>query len=123
MNELSWKPKRKGEVYCAPACGRGCTHAEYLKAQKLAKKLAKQLGGGFKPVVWENMGWHWEVEKNGLNVSYHLGRYGATFENEFWEHDENPKTALKKLLNAYRKELLKYAQVVKYLNEAMKGQK
>lgn len=58
--KLSWKPVRRGEYYCSPACSHDgfCKYTDYLKAQKRAKLWAKRLPG-FKPVVWENLGWHW----------------------------------------------------------------
>jgi hypothetical protein len=56
---LSWKPKKKGDIYCAPACGRGCTLKEHERAQKRGKKLVKRLGPGWELQVWENLGWHY----------------------------------------------------------------
>jgi hypothetical protein len=55
---LSWEPKRRGDIYCAPACGSGCTLAEYKDAVKRAETLAKRLGPGWTPRVHENLGWH-----------------------------------------------------------------
>lgn len=52
-----WKPQLRGDIYCSPACGRGCTKAEYDRAVKRADKLAKKLGPGWKPEVFENLGW------------------------------------------------------------------
>ena len=64
---LSWEPKREGDRYCSPACGRGCTWKEYQAATKAAAKLAEELGSdSWEPRVWENLGWHFEViSKNG----------------------------------------------------------
>ncbi len=59
--QLSWKPVRRGRVYCSTACGSGCTRAAYDSAVKAARKLARRLGKGWKTRVWENMGWHHEV--------------------------------------------------------------
>lgn len=58
---LSWKPKASGKVYCAPACGRGCTRAEYNAATRRVHALCKRLGRGWKPHVWENLGWHYSA--------------------------------------------------------------
>lgn len=58
-----WTPVRRGRVYCSPACGRGCTHAEFMTATRKAKALVKRLGAGWKPCVWENLGWHYEAVK------------------------------------------------------------
>lgn len=71
MSELSWKPVRQGREYCSSGCGRGCTYAEYTSAVRAGHRLACRLGKGWKPVVWENLGWHYKVvDKSGfLKVS------------------------------------------------------
>jgi hypothetical protein len=67
--QLSWRPVRNGAVFCAPACGRGCTHAEYVHAISNAAVVAKTLGPGWKPHVWENLGWFYAVEHvTGMKV-------------------------------------------------------
>lgn len=65
--ELSWKPIRNGAEYCSPACGGGRTHAAYMRAQREAAALCKQFPG-FKPRVWENVGWHWGIVNNGVFI-------------------------------------------------------
>lgn len=58
--KLSWKPVRRGRIYCAPACGGRCTHADCLAAHREAKALvARMKSRGWKIRVWENIGWHW----------------------------------------------------------------
>jgi len=57
----AWKPKRRGAIYCSPACGANCTWAEHQWAKREAKVLAKHLGKGWEPRVWENMRWFWKV--------------------------------------------------------------
>jgi hypothetical protein len=59
---LSWKAVRRGDVYCAPACGGGCTWAKYQEARRLATNLARRLGRGWKPALSENLGWHYHAE-------------------------------------------------------------
>lgn len=59
--KLSWKAKRKGTIYCAPACGGGCTWAAYRRARHRAKRLAKHMGKGWTIRVHENLGWHYNV--------------------------------------------------------------
>lgn len=65
MPELSWKARRHGDVYCAPACGCNCRYSEYVKAclgaERLAARLTNKLGKKWRPRVWENMGWHFEA--------------------------------------------------------------
>ena len=62
-----WMPVKNGEEYCSPACGCGCTQAEFELANMRAERLAARLNempGGFKDwslSVWENTGWHYEA--------------------------------------------------------------
>lgn len=65
---LSWKPKSRGAIYCSPACGCDCTYASFKKANSDAAKLAKRMGRGYKPYVWENMGWHFKVYNGKIEV-------------------------------------------------------
>lgn len=55
---LSTAPVARGDRYCSPACGRGCTKAEYDAAVAGGAALARQLGVGWRPQVWEHLGWH-----------------------------------------------------------------
>jgi hypothetical protein len=74
-------PRRRGDIYCSPWCGGNCKYADYVKAKEFAAKLCKELGRGWKPHVWENLGWHYEaVSPSGrIKVSpsfgsgYHVG--------------------------------------------------
>lgn len=66
---LSWTARRRGGKRCAPACGRGCTQAEYERAKAFADRIAKRLGKGWRGEVWENMGWHSKAAKGKLDVS------------------------------------------------------
>ena len=62
MTKLSWTPKEYGGIfYCSPACGGGCTMAAYEQAKDKAMRLAARLGKGWKPRVWENLGWHYSA--------------------------------------------------------------
>jgi hypothetical protein len=76
-----WNPVRNGETYCSPACGAGCTYEAYKKAVKDADELASlccdKIGGIWKPVVHENLGWHWQVVLEGTNISISYGGYLA----------------------------------------------
>jgi hypothetical protein len=76
--QLSWKPVRKGTIYCAPACGRGCTYVEYQQAKANAENLKRRLNGkGWKIEVYENLGWHFKVRNDYLNV------YGKEFADKY----------------------------------------
>ncbi len=71
VTELSWDAKDKGGRYCAPACGRGCTTKERDIAVASAALLARTLGPGWEPEVWENLGWHYEVRSPCGRLSVH----------------------------------------------------
>lgn len=66
---LSWKPRLRGNIYCAPACGGNCTRSDYEKAVRAADALIRKLrGNGWKPLVWENLGWHYKVVSGPIQV-------------------------------------------------------
>jgi hypothetical protein len=84
---LSMQAVRRGHLYCAAFCGRGCTWAEHQDAQKKGKALAKRLGKGWTVRLWENLGWHYEVispcgrikVSNGYGGSYTAFLGGTQF--------------------------------------------
>lgn len=71
---LSWKARRSGDLYCAPACGGRCTWAAYQKAKKDAAAFVKRLGTGWKARVWENLGWHYEAATTDGTMKVHENR-------------------------------------------------
>lgn len=81
MSNLSWRPVRKGKIYCSSACGGGCTYEAYKKAQKNAEELVKlcqkEIGGTWEPVVRENLGWHWHVMQQKTRIAISYGGYLA----------------------------------------------
>lgn len=76
---LSWTAQRNGEHYCAPACGRGCTWAEYERAVYRASQLARTLGEGWEPEVSENLGWHFCARRPHLRVYEHAHGNAVSF--------------------------------------------
>ena len=66
--DRSWTPVRRGHVYCSPACGAKCLYTDYVEARRTAQMMAEALGPGWKPQVWENMGWFFRVERGPLGV-------------------------------------------------------
>lgn len=68
-----WTPHRRGEVYCSPRCGAGCTHAAFERATAEAEALCSRLGEGWRPRVWENMGWHYAAQKGCLALHPNTG--------------------------------------------------
>lgn len=87
QTDMTWVPVRKGEIYCAPACGRGCTWREYQAAQRSAKRMIKQLRNVPTPFeqfddeweayVRENLGWFSSVSKGSISVYDHGHLYSA----------------------------------------------
>lgn len=76
--ELSWTPRRRGPIYCAPACGGGCTWAAYQNAVKRAREVVAMMKtGGWQDVVHENLGWHWRIVNGPIQL--HEDRDG-----KFW---------------------------------------
>lgn len=73
MKTLSWKPVRKGRLYCAPACGRGCTKQEHNRAIYQARKLRDRMGKRWRINIWENMGWHYRVISPCGRIYLHPG--------------------------------------------------
>lgn len=107
-----WRAQRRGAIYCAPACGTGCTYAAFLHAQTAARKLCKRLGAGWTPRVWENLGWHYSaVSKCGrLKVHPHdynrrVESYGAflgepNMGGRWAEHGKTPEAAIEATMKA-----------------------
>ena len=82
MKPLDWKARRRGLIYCAPACGYDCTWAEYQECKRLAAALCKRLGQGWKPIIHENMGWFWRVQ-NGI-ITIHPYGHGRMITYSAW---------------------------------------
>lgn len=77
---LGTEAVRRGKIYCAPFCGRGCTWAEHMAAIAGAKRLVAMLGSNFVPRVHENMGWHFHARSVDGRLSvydYGGGTYSA----------------------------------------------
>lgn len=75
--DTRWTPVLNGDKYCAPACGSGCTKAAYDLARANALTLATELGEGWEPNVWENMGWHYSAIHSGqMKIVVHRQRDG-----------------------------------------------
>ena len=79
--ENRWIPERNGEIYCSPACGRGCTFQEYELAMYNAGALCKLMGAGWSPRVWENLGWHYTAKIESENAECEIYTHGI---NIYW---------------------------------------
>jgi hypothetical protein len=71
VKELSWRPVRRGRVYCSPGCGSECTRASFVACTRRAKALCARLGDGWTPNVSENMGWHYSAVSACGRVKVH----------------------------------------------------
>jgi hypothetical protein len=85
-----WTPKLNGAIFCSPACGFKCKKVDFDHAMESAATLANQLGNGWRPCVWENGGWYFEVKKGAATVSVdEAGEYTATIRFHFEDDHEN----------------------------------
>ena len=57
-----------GGIYCSPWCGRMCTKDEYDQAVAGGESLARRMGDGWRSTVWENLGWHYKVQKGVAEI-------------------------------------------------------
>jgi hypothetical protein len=75
LNEL-WTPVARGKIYCSPACGAGCTRGEHDRAKREALRLVNNLRGrGWKPIVWEGLGWHFKAVSGPLEIHGEPGSF------------------------------------------------
>ena len=107
---LSWEPERRGLTFCSPACGHGCKVVDHDRAVLASAELAKGLGEGWAPRVWENMGWHWTVQHaSGLEI--YPPRYNDDFScrvgptGQIWPKAKTARAAIKKALVLYKEQL------------------
>ncbi len=109
-----WKPKKNGTIYCSPLCGGGCTHVAFENATRQAKVFARIMGKGFKPRVWENLGWHWEIKSKceRLSISSSNGESFLAMLNttpnsggRWIAYATTPKLAAKRVLKLAKQEL------------------
>lgn len=85
----AWKPVHRGLIYCSPGCGAGCTRAAYNKAVDEAEALAKKMGKGWRPEVWENLGWHWAIVKGTEQVYVKI--YAGRPNKGYWVDSRLPQ--------------------------------
>lgn len=125
MKRLTWKPIRSGAIYCAPACGCGCTWAAYQKALRDGAALTKQLGKGWETRVWENLGWHFESRFGNLRVHGNRARgrgsrYSYTAYFGRWAVSATaPRRAVLKLAREIETELAGLKEAVRAVRSVM----
>ncbi len=81
-----WEAVHRGPIYCAPACGGGCTYVAHLDAHTNGKKLCallnRTIGTGWKPDIWENLGWHYRAISACGRIKvhpFHAGSYARGY--------------------------------------------
>lgn len=111
MANDGWTPilSQGGRVYCSPRCGGKCLKEHYDNAVTAADALAARMGAGWKPAVWENLGWHYRVEKGvavlhakedrrkpAVNGAYPITGYMVFLNSakQFVSHAATPEDAL-----------------------------
>jgi hypothetical protein len=103
-----WTPRLVGNVFCSPACGGDCKKADFDNSTEAARMLAAQLGRGWIPRVWENLGWHFEVNKGVATVSLErCGKYSACIEFSIIDQridkvsalDADPRIAMQRVID------------------------
>lgn len=70
--DQGWTPQLSpdGVFYCSPRCGGGrfCRREWFDMATRKAEELARRMGDGWTPDVWENLGWHYSVRKGTARI-------------------------------------------------------
>ena len=134
MKEITWRPKRRGKIYCAPACGRECTFSEYTQAVNSAKALVRKMKTkGWKPHVWENLGWHYKIVRGRVSIYAYKHMKATTYSPTLATEDggigtpmdwsirksfKNPNAAARAQLKHMRKV---HANVTRSLSDAVEA--
>lgn len=119
VQALSWTPTRYGDTYCSPACGWGCTHCAYENAIAVSNALAREMGAGWAPQVWENLGWNWAIISSCGRIKVHPSNGGyIAFLGEpgpggrWAEHGKTAREAINAVLAAARAELARIGAIL-----------
>jgi hypothetical protein len=111
---LRWTPVERGDMYCSPACGFGCTRAEHNEAQRRAATLVAALGDGWTPRVWEYLGWHYAAVAAGgaIDVRPLRGR-GYCAHLDRWHADGNaPAEAVSRVVAIAKAEVARVCGLI-----------
>lgn len=113
MNEPKidrWQAVHNGDKYCAPACGGGCTYADYVKAVADAQTAALAMGEGWEPVVWENLGWHSKIVHPHCEIYLHRSTYWIDMRlpglGQISNYYDNPKEGLREMVEEIKHRIL-----------------
>jgi len=101
-----WRPRHlPGGVYCSPRCGGSCKLSDYERAVNGSKALAERMGDGWRPEMWENLGWFWIVRRGNLEIHpCSDGTYSAWFQGskQFIAYGDTPEDALANVIRDLR---------------------
>lgn len=130
--KLSWEPVLDGDIYCAPACGGKCRYEDFLRASRKAEALCARLGRKWKPVVHENLGWHYRAEIPG-DIRIHItppygdarrdeepDRYTAYVHRTYVATDANPAEALAKAIELAREERRQLTTIIATIEDVFR---
>ena len=122
-----WTPVLRGDIYCSPGCGGGCKKSDYDKVVEQAGLVAAALGYGWEPYVYENLGWHYQVNKGQANVIPNRGGgFTASIRLEGTERsnghmesfgvieaqDTEPRLAVQKVLTLLSSRIARFQRVL-----------
>jgi hypothetical protein len=124
LRDKRWEPALVGEKYCSPACGGGCTKEAHDRAQERAAALAWQLGEGWRPRVWENLGWHHSATDKSGKLKVHPSDVDGSFFALFGDGDggewrgngETPEAAVKAAVAAAIREVRRVAGLLEAIS-------
>jgi len=80
-----------GGVYCSPRCGGGCKRSAFERATAEANALAARMGDGWRPDVWENLGWHYVVTKGDHPHHRGIAEVHPSFVRPGYPHPDDGK--------------------------------
>lgn len=86
---------------------------EYTRAVRRADALARRLGTPWKPMVWENLGWHYRAVMPKASVTESHGkRYLADIHvgRQFMAEAGSPREAVARAVRSMEKELSMWMQ-------------
>lgn len=138
--DIRWTPILQGRQYCSPACGGRCTHKEYKDAVRKSNKLLKVMGPEWKARVYENLGWHYSLQRGPITLYEREKEYSALIDDRLedpvgglalWTNDvskrySDPKKAVIAAIKQVEEVVMKHNGIfdsLKTIRESMKGKK
>lgn len=91
---------------CAEMGNEGRSKRLAAEAKSKAIAVAKRLGPGWSIRVWENLGWHWEVNAGAVSISRTGYAFIAIYDSRLSAHAGTPQQVLYTVLEAAKNEML-----------------